>query len=287
MIKSNRKDKVAFLSIVSNSMLIILKLIAGILSGSVSIISEAIHSSVDLVASIVAFFSVRASSKPADELHPYGHGKIENISGLIEGALILMASGMIILEAVRKMFDHTSIEDSNIAIGVMLIAAFVNFIVSKILHKVGKEEESMALQADALHLKTDVYTSLGVGLGIILIKITGIHILDSIVAIIVALMIVKEAIELIKDGFDEIIDRRLCDEDEKEIRTVIEEHKSSFVDYHKLKTRKSGNMKHVDFHITVNPEVTVKETHDIVGNIKKDMNEKFKNVRVTVHIDPA
>lgn len=198
-----------------------------------------------------------------------------------------MASGMIILEAVRKMFDHTSIEDSNLAIGVMLIAAFVNFVVSKILHKVGKEEESMALQADALHLKTDVYTSLGVGLGIILIKITGIHILDSIVAIIVALMIVKEAIELIKDGFDEIIDRRLCDEDEKEIRTVIEEHKDSFVDYHKLKTRKSGNMKHVDFHITVNPEVTVKETHDIVGNIKKDMNEKFKNVRVTVHIDPA
>ena len=287
MIKSNRKDKVAFLSIVSNSMLIILKLIAGILNGSVSIISEAIHSSVDLVASIVAFFSVGVSSKPADELHPYGHGKIENISGLIEGALILMASGMIILEAVRKMFDHTSIEDSNIAIGVMLIAAFVNFVVSKILHKVGKEEDSMALQADALHLKTDVYTSLGVGLGIILIKITGIHILDSIVAIIVALMIVKEAIELIKDGFDEIIDRRLCDEDEKEIRTVIEEHKSSFVDYHKLKTRKSGNMKHVDFHITVNPEVTVKETHDIVGNIKKDMNEKFKNVRVTVHIDPA
>lgn len=287
MSKYNRKNRVAFLSIASNSILIVLKFIAGIMSGSVSIISEAIHSSVDLIGSIVAFFSVKASSKPADELHPYGHGKIENVSGIIEGVLILIASGMIILEAVKKIFDFNSIKNSNIAIIVMLVAAFVNFIVSRILYKVGREEDSMALQADALHLKTDIYTSLGVAVGIIIIKLTGIHILDSIVAIIVALMIVKEGVELIKDGFNEIIDIRLCDEDEIEIKTVIEKHKNYFIDYHKLKTRKSGNMRYADFHITVNSETTVKEAHDIVGNIKKDMNERFKNIRINIHVDPS
>lgn len=287
MSKYNRKNRVAFLSIASNSILIVLKFIAGIMSGSVSIISEAIHSSVDLIGSIVAFFSVKASSKPADELHPYGHGKIENVSGIIEGVLILIASGMIILEAVKKIFDFNSIKNSNIAIIVMLVAAFVNFIVSRILYKVGREEDSMALQADALHLKTDIYTSLGVAVGIIIIKLTGIHILDSIVAIIVALMIVKEGVELIKDGFNEIIDIRLCDEDEIEIKTVIEKHKNYFIDYHKLKTRKSGNMRYADFHITVNSETTVKEAHDIVGNIKKDMNERFRNIRINIHVDPS
>lgn len=285
--KTDKKVKVAFLSILSNSLLIVLKLVAGILSGSVSIISEAIHSSVDLVASVVAFFSVKMSSKPADDLHPYGHGKIENISGIIEGTLILIASLMIIFEAVRRIFTPESISHSSIAIVVMAISAVMNLFVSRVLYKVGKEEDSMALKADALHLKTDIYTSAGVGIGILLIKLTGLDILDSVVAIIVALMIIKEAIELVKGGFDEIIDKRLCDDEEKEIKEVLESCNNLFNDYHKLKTRKSGNMKHVDFHITLNPELTVKETHDIIGTIKKDMSEKFKNIRVTVHVDPA
>ncbi len=286
MTNSNKKGKVAFLSILSNTLLILLKLVAGFLSDSVSIISEAIHSSVDLIASIVAFFSVRLSSKPADDLHPYGHGKIENISGIIEGILILLASFMIIFESVRKMFNPCEINNSSLAILIMFISGLVNFFVSKTLYKVAKEEDSMALEADALHLKTDVYTSLGVGIGILLIKLTGIHVLDSIVAIIVALMIIKESIDLIKNGFGEILDKRLSDYEELEIKSIIEKYNNMFIDYHKLKTRKSGNMKHIDFHITLDPAVTVKESHDIISKIKKAMNEKFKNVRVTIHVDP-
>ncbi len=286
MTNSNKKVKVAFLSILSNTLLILLKLVSGFLSGSVSIISEAIHSSVDLIASIVAFFSVRLSSKPADDLHPYGHGKIENISGIIEGILILLASFMIIFESVRKIFNPSEINNSSLAILIMFISGLVNFFVSKTLYKVAKEEDSMALEADALHLKTDVYTSLGVGIGILLIKLTGIHILDSIVAIIVALMIIKESIDLIKNGLGEILDKRLSDYDELEIKSIIEKYNNMFIDYHKLKTRKSGNMKHIDFHITLDPAVTVKESHDIISKIKKAMNEKFKNVRVTIHVDP-
>jgi cation diffusion facilitator family transporter len=286
MFSSDRRVRVSFLSIVSNTALIILKVVAGILSGSVSIISEAIHSGMDLVASIVAFFSVRQSAKPADKEHPYGHGKIENISGAVEGLLIFVAAAMIIIEAVKKISEPVEIEQATVAIAVMVTSAFVNFLVSRKLYKVAKEEDSMALEADALHLKTDVYTALGVGIGIILIKLTGFLILDSIVAILVALLIIKEAWELSKSAFDYLLDSRLSDEEESEIENVIKEHSHEFIDYHKLKTRKSGNMKHIDFHITVEPNLTVKETHDIIGKIKKDMNEKINNTRVNVHVDP-
>lgn len=286
MITSDRRVKIAFLSILSNTTLIIFKIIAGVLSGSVSIISEAIHSGMDLVASLVAFLSVRHSAKPADRKHPYGHGKIENISGIVEGFLIFVAAAMIIIEAFKKIFEPVVIEQATIAIVVMIVSALINFAVSTKLYKVSQEEDSMALQADALHLKTDVYTSVGVGTGILLIKLTGFLILDSIVAILVALLIIKEAWHLSKNAFDYLIDARLSNEEEVEIEKVIREHSHQFIDYHKLKTRKSGNIKHIDFHITVDPQLTVKETHDIIGNLKKEMNKKFKNTRVNIHIDP-
>lgn len=289
MLDLDRKGKFALLSICSNTLLIIFKVAAGILSGSVSIISEAIHSGMDLVASIVAFLSVRGSAKPADKEHPYGHGKIENISGVVEGVLIFIAAGMIILEAGKKLFEPVEIEEAFVAIAVMLAAAVVNFFVSKILYKVAKEEDSMALEADALHLKTDVYTSLGVGFGILLIKITGFIMLDSLVAILVALLIIKEAWELCKNALEHLIDVRLTDEEEKDIdeiiKKVIKIYETRLIDYHKLKTRKAGNKRHIDFHITLNPELTVKEAHDIVGCLKKEINAKFTNSRVNVHID--
>ncbi|WP_125153263.1 cation diffusion facilitator family transporter [Clostridium rectalis] len=286
MVTSNKRVKVAFLSIISNSLLIIFKIIAGILSGSVSIISEAIHSGMDLIASLIAFLSVRYSTKPADEKHPYGHGKIENLSGLVEGFLIFIAAVMIMIEALKKLFKPIEIEQETIAITVMIVAALVNYFVSRILYRVAKEEDSMALEADALHLKTDIYTSLGVALGIFLIKITGLNILDSIVAIFVALLIIKEAWGLSKNAFHYIIDVRLSEEEEEEIEKIIKEHNSKFIDYHKLKTRKSGNMKHVDFHITVNKNLTVEETHNIIASLKRDINEKLKNTRVNIHVDP-
>ncbi|MGL5269939.1 MAG: cation diffusion facilitator family transporter [Selenomonadaceae bacterium] len=287
----NRRSKTALLSIGSNALLIVFKVIAGILSGSVSIMSEAIHSGMDLIASVIAFFSVVSSSKPADKDHPYGHGKIENISGAIEGLLIFVAAGMIIFESLKKIAEPTEIENASVAILVMVAAAGVNFFVSRILYKVAKEEDSMALEADALHLKTDVYTALGVGLGLLLIKLTGFMILDPIVAILVALLIIKEAWELCKAAIGNLIDFRLTDEEEIEvdsvIRGVMSQYQEQLLDYHKLKTRKSGNKRHIDFHITVKPDLTVREAHDIVGCLKKEMNQKFLNTRVSIHIDPG
>jgi cation diffusion facilitator family transporter len=283
----NRKVKIAAISVSSNTCLIVIKVIAGILSGSVSIISEAIHSGMDLVAAIIAFFSVRVSSKPADREHPYGHGKIENVSGVIEAILIFVAAVLIIREAIMKIMTPAEVHETHIGIIVMVISAIVNAFVSSKLYKVAKEEDSMALEADALHLKTDVYTALGVGAGLTLIMITGIEILDPIVAILVALLIIKESWELVRKAFNPLLDVKLSDSEEAIITGVMNEHRGEFIDYHQLRTRKSGAMRYTDFHMNVKSDLTVKESHDLTERIERDIEKVLSNSIINIHIEPA
>jgi len=286
-LKANRKVKVATLSIVSNSVLIILKVVAGILSGSISIVSEAIHSSMDLIASIIAFFSVTMSSKPADKKHPYGHGKIENVSGVIEGLLIFVAAFLIIFQAIKKILHPSEISDTMVGVGVMLFASIVNILVSRILYKVAREEDSIALEADSLHLKTDVYTSLGVAVGLLLIWITKIRILDPIVAILVALLIIKEACVLCKSAFGPLLDTKLSDEDEAKIKEIMDRYCDKILDYHQLRTRKSGNIKYIDFHLTVREGLTVRETHEMSDDMEREMELALRNTNVNIHFEPG
>ena len=203
----NAKVSTARLSVLSNTILIVMKLAAGIISGSVSIISEAIHSSMDLVAAIIAYFSVRVSDTPPDSRHPYGHGKIENISGVIEALLIFIAAAWIIFEAVKKLLGG-EIQLESIGLGslVMIISAIINSFVSFRLYKVARQTHSVALEADALHLKTDVYTSLGVAAGLGLIIITVIKWFDPAVAVIVALFIIGESYQMMRRAFTPLLD---------------------------------------------------------------------------------
>ena len=208
----------ALLSVGSNSLLIVLKIVVGMMIGSVAVISEAIHSGVDLIASLIAFFAVRASGRAADERHPYGHGKYENVSGTVEAVLIFVAAGWIIYEAVGRLIDPEPVEMPVWGVAVMLVSAIVNIIVSSRLFKVGKETDSVALQADAWHLRTDVYTSLGVMTGLLVIWIVGLidpdinlHWLDPVVAIAVALLIVKAAVDLLREAARDLVDVSLPD----------------------------------------------------------------------------
>lgn len=287
MFKENAKVRAAALSIASNTVLIILKVIAGILSGSISIISEAIHSGMDLVAAVIAFLSVRMSSKPADRSHPYGHGKIENVSGVVEGLLIFVAAFLIISEAVKKMLDPAELADTYIATAVMLFSGAANALVSRQLYKTAKKEDSIALEADALHLKTDVYTSLGVGAGLILIKITGIAVLDPIVAVLVALLIIKEAWNLCRNAFGPLLDAKLSDADENRIREVMDRYCDKILDYHELRTRKSGSIKYIDFHMTVREELTIRESHDLSEEMEKELEAALKNTNINIHFEPG
>src|SRR5512136_12039 len=166
-----RKRRVALLSVISNTTLVVLKLAVGLAISSVSVISEAIHSGVDLIAAAIAYYSVRTSGIPADREHPFGHGKIENVSGTVEAVLIFLAAGWIIFEAVKKLLHPRPMEEAGWGIAVMLVSSAANLAVSQRLFKVGRETDSVALQADAWHLRTDVYTSAGVMLGLVAIWI--------------------------------------------------------------------------------------------------------------------
>lgn len=280
----NAKVSIARLSIISNTLLIAMKLVVGLMSGSVSIISEAIHSSMDLVAAIIAFLSVRVSDNPPDSRHPYGHGKIENISGVIEALLIFVAAIWIIFEAVRKLLGD-KIELDSIAWGsvVMLISAIVNIIVSRRLYKVARETNSMALEADALHLKTDVYTSLGVAAGLGLIIITGINWLDPVVAILVALFIIKESYELMRRAFTPLLDTAWSEDEIEELEKKLNELE---VNYHDLRTRAAGNYRFIDLHIEIPGEVSVGSAHKYCDKIENELINYYKNIVVTIHVEP-
>jgi cation diffusion facilitator family transporter len=280
----NKKVKIARLSIFSNTLLIIMKFVVGIISGSVSIMSEAIHSAMDLVAAVIAFFSVRVADNPPDERHPYGHGKFENLSGVIEALLILVAAGWIVFEAFRKMKGLEPVESIGLGSLVMFISAGVNFYVSRKLYKVARETDSVALEADALHLKTDVYTSLGVGGGLLLIWITKIHILDPIIAILVALVILKEAYELLSKAFAPLLDSSWTKEEIAELKKHLAE---MGVQYHDLKTRKAGSYMFVDFHLEMPPDSPLEKVHHQCDEIEEKLKKKINNLRITIHAEPV
>ena len=281
----NAKVSIARLSILSNTLLIIMKLIIGIISGSVSIISEAIHSSMDLIAAIIAFFAVRISDNPPDSKHPYGHGKIENISGVIEAILIFVASAWIIFEAVRKMLGE-KIELDSIALGslVMLISAIVNALVSRRLYKVARKTNSVALEADALHLKTDVYTSLGVAIGLGLIMVTGINWLDPVIAILVALFIIRESYILLRKAFTPLLDTAWGENEIEELEKTLNRLE---VNYHDVRTRLSGNYRFIDLHIQIPEDVSVGNAHKYCDKIENELNMVYENITVTIHVEPS
>ncbi|MCM0083924.1 cation diffusion facilitator family transporter [Geomonas sp. Red32] len=282
------KRKAARLSVISNSILVVLKLICGLASGSVSILSEAVHSAVDLVAAGIAWYSVRESGKPADDEHRFGHGKIENVAGTVEAVLIFAAGFYIIFEAVAKLRTGVA-EVGQLGLGsaVMGGSALANYLVSRHLLSVAVTTDSVALEADAMHLRTDVYTSFGVFVGLIAIHFTGIGIIDPIIAIIVACMIFKAAWDLTKTAFFHILDVKLPDEEEAVIHEIMEGYGTQFIEYHKLRTRKSGHTRHIDMHLVVPRQISVEEGHALSDRIEADIEHRLPYSQILIHIEPC
>ena len=294
---ANLKVAVAALSVLSNAALVTLKIIVGLLIGSVSVISEAIHSGVDLLASTIALFAVRTSGRPPDERHPFGHGKVENISGTVEAILIFVAAGWILYEAVNKIAhpDLIKIEEPGWGIGVMLLSVAANLGVSHLLFKVARRTDSVALEADAWHLRTDVYTSAGVtaGLGFIwlgdrLVPELGdwLHLLDPAAAIIVAGLILRVAWQLTVRSTQDLTDSNLP-EDEKEIRAVLQGFVPQVRGFHHLRTRKSGPTRFIDFHLFVDGAMSVTESHRLAHEISRLIRDRVGEANVTVHVEPC
>lgn len=287
-----RKTRAALVSVCSNISLIVMKIIAGILSGSVSIISEAIHSAMDLVAALIALVAVRKSDIPPDPRHPYGHDKIENVSGVIEALLILLAAGWIIFEAVGKLITPTPIEGVGLGVLVMLLSALVNSGVSAYLYRVAKEEESVALAADALHLKADVLTSLGVAAGLLGIWIASalgynLYLLDPLVAIGVALFILREAIAMLNQAFQPLLDHSMSEEELAITTQVIEECCPEHGGFHDLRSRQAGRRRHIDFHLTLPKKMSIEHSHAICDRIEQGIQRHLPHAIVLIHVEPT
>jgi cation diffusion facilitator family transporter len=282
------KSRAAAVSIASNSVLIAFKLAVGILSGSIAIISEALHSGSDLVAAIIAFWSVRRAAEPPDERHHYGHEKVENLSGVVEALLIIAAAGVIIFEGVMKIIDGPQLDHIWLGIGVMVISGITNLIVSrKVLYPVARRTQSAALEADAAHLMTDVYTSFGVAGGLLLVQITGWPYFDPIAAIAVAVLIIKTGYDLVTQSTRVLLDETLPDEELDEIRRCVREHRGDIIyGYHRLRARRAGSRRHVDLHVLVDENLTVTEAHDIAEHIETDIRACVPNTDVLVHVEP-
>lgn len=279
-------SKVAFLSVLSNSFVVILKIVVGIFTGSVAILSEAIHSSLDLLASIIAFFSVRISNKPADKIHPYGHGKVENISGTIETLLIFVAGFWIIYECVLKLIHPEPIKLPFLGILVMLIGAAINFVVSRIVNKTAKKINSIAMKSNALHLLTDVYTSLGVAISLFLVSLTKWYFLDPIIGIILAVYIMFEAFKLMKESFPPLVDARLSPAEEEKIIKIIESYKDEYIEFHDFRTRRSGPTEYVDFHLVVSSHYNIETAHRLCDRIEENIIKQFERAHIIIHLEP-
>ena len=279
------KQKAAMLSVISNTLLIIFKLIAGLSMNSISVISEAIHSSLDLLASIIAFFSIKKANIPEDEDHPFGHGMYENVSGFVEAILILLAAIIIIYEAVKKIINGVNVDHIGTGAIVMLVSSLVNLFISLSLLRISKKTNSIALEADAYHLLTDVFTSMGVFAGLLLLKFTGIKMLDPITAIVVALLIIKTSINLIKKSMKDLVDSSLPKEDLNKIINIFLAY-PEITSYHRLRTRKSGETIEIDVHLRTNGETSLKEAHNLSSAIEKQVQTLFQSCYIVVHIEP-
>lgn len=284
------KQRVAALAIFTNVVLTGIKLVVGLMIGSVSVLAEALHSGVDLLAAVMAFFAVRTSARPPDESHPYGHGKVENVTGTIEALLIFVAAGWIVWEAIQKLLYGVELPSVDAGLVVVGLSVVVNFFVSRELMRVAKRTDSVALEADAAHLTTDVVTSLGVFAGLLGVRFTGLTIIDPIVALLVALLIVKAAWDVTKHSSLDLFDRSLPEEEQASIKSILERHSNHnglLVGYHDVRSRKSGSDRHVDLHLVVHRSASVADAHDLCDHIEEHLENEAGMRTVSLHVEPC
>jgi cation diffusion facilitator family transporter len=282
-----RKTRAAGVSILSNSALIVLKLAAGAITGSIAIITEAIHSGIDLLASLLAYFSVRKADEPADEDHPYGHAKVENLTAAVEGVLILVGAGVIVFESVRRLVDVPEIESLGVGIAVVGFSCVANFAVSAYLYRRARQTESPALDGDAAHLRTDAFTSLGVLVGLVMVEATGVVELDAITALIVAIAIVYAGVRILSRSGRELIDEALPAEELEAVRGAIRQYGSDEVaGFHKLRARRAGSRRYIDLHVQFRPGTTLERAHSLSHELQRAIRANVRSADVLIHLEP-
>jgi cation diffusion facilitator family transporter len=281
-------SRAATLSIVSNSVLTALKLAAGFATGSVSVLAEGIHSGNDLLASLLAWFAIRKANEPEDDEHQYGHGKYESLSAALEAGLIVVAALGVMWTALRRILQGEVADlQHGPALIVMGLSAALNVLVSAYLFRIARRHDSVALAADAWHLRADVWTSVGVFASLGLILATDWHFLDPLAALLVGLLILFQGGKIGREALHQLLDRTLPQAEMELIRETLAEHDDMFLEYHKLRARKAGRERQIDLHLVTCPRVTVEEAHRVTDHLEAAMRAHWTAARVTIHIEPC
>ena len=281
------KSGAAGLSIASNAILIALKVAAAAITGSIAILTEAAHSGLDLLASVVAFTSIRKADEPADVDHPYGHEKVESLAAAIEGMLILIGAAVIIFEATRRLAAGAEVDTLGVGIAVISFSAVANFAVSGYLGRQARLHDSPALEGDAAHLRTDAMTSLGVLAGLVLVEVTGEVAFDAIAALVVAVAIVIAGLRIVSRSSRVLVDEALPPGELDRIEGAIAAARAPEVaGYHKLRARRAGSRRHIDLHVQFRAGTSLERAHQLSHQLRDAISEELGVADVLIHVEP-
>jgi len=282
-----RPDTASKISIVVIFLLIVMKAVTSVVTGSIGIRADAIHSTIDLAGVVVGFLGIRISSRPPDADHSFGHGKAQDIAGVVISGLIFFAAGAIAYEAIRRLISGGELEMVTLGIYVTVAAIVANAVVSWYAFKVAKSADSTALEASGRDMFADVLSSIAVLAGLVLVRVTGSNLPDPIVSLLVAALIARAAFTTARKSFDGLMDTRLPEAEEEIIRTCIREHMGQLVDFHELRTRKSGDRRHIYLHLVMPKNASVDEAHSMCDHLEEDLQTRLLRVNVVIHVEPC
>ena len=278
------RRRAARLSVFSNAGLVAVKIAAGLMSGSISVLAEGVQSTVDILASLMIYASLGVAGRPPDMRHPYGHGKVESLTSVLQMLLILGSTAFILYQAYRRLM-HPRMPDVDWGIGAMGIALVVDLALSSYLLRVARTTESLALEAEAQHLRSDMYACVGVLLGLVAVRLTGWAPLDPIIAALLSLVVIVTAIRLMGISLRPLLDQSLPAEEEAQIRRTLDAD-DRVMGYHRLRTRQAGTQRHVDVHVMLKDSLPLSGAHAIGEEVEQALRKTLRNLDVVVHIEP-
>jgi len=267
--------------------LIIFKVVVSWLTGSISILAQAADSLLDLFAGLITFFAIRIAAQPADADHPYGHGKIEDIAGVAQGILIFIAGGLIIYSAIVRIIEGSSIELAEAGIAVMAVSIVVSIFLSRHLSRVSRRTGSIALEANARNIAADVYSASAVLVGLAIVRFTGLNIIDSVIAVGVAIYILKVAIDTIRKPISGLLDETLPLSQQAVIEDCLRKHSREVSGFHALRTRRAGSQSYIDLHLVMAKDISLDRAHQLCDRIEVEIQSTLHEASVTIHAEPC
>jgi cation diffusion facilitator family transporter len=278
--------RIAVISLVVTAALLVLKLVLGLISGSIAVLSDAVDSGTDLTAGAAALISVRLSAQPADEAHPYGHGKIETVSASVAATIVGIGGGVVVFQAVRRLLGESPDIDVEVGLVAVLVSAAANIVLAFFMRREAKRSQSMALRAEATHLQTNVVQAGTIIAGLTLVGLTGEKMFDPLVALGLAAYMGWTAVGLVRVAFSEMMDSALPGHDLAVIRDVLVAHRSELRGFHRLRTRRAGAVRHVDMHVLVDPHLTITDVHPISDSIEREIEARLPGTICVIHVEP-